>query len=328
MKTRLLRDLEVSELGFGCMGMSHAYGGMDEVQAIQTLRRVQELGINFFDTAEVYGPYDNERLLGKALAPIRNQVKIATKFGFEIDPTKRDIDAVTGLNSQPQHIRKVVEQSLQRLQTDRIDLLYQHRLDPNVPIEETVGVMADLVKEGKVLHLGLCEVNAQIIQKAHSVHPISAVQSEYSLWFREPEQEILPLIQALNIGFVPFSPLGRGWLTSQLNVKELSDTDYRRQLPRFQAENLQQNQILLDQFNSFAQQKQVTPAQIALAWLRCKSTHIVAIPGARREAHIKDNIASSDVELTAAEILFLDELFSPEKVQGERYPSVHLEMVK
>ena len=237
------------------MGMSHAYGGMNEVEAIETLRRVHALGINFFDTAEVYGPYENERLLGKALAPIRDQVKIATKFGFEIDPIKRDIDAVTGLNSQPQHIRKVVEQSLQRLQTDRIDLLYQHRLDPNVPIEETVGVMADLVKEGKVLHLGLCEVNAQTIQKAHAVHPISAVQSEYSLWFREPEQEILPLTQVLNIGFVPFSPLGRGWLTSQLNVKEFSDTDYRRQLPRFQAENLQQNQILLDQFNLFAQQK-------------------------------------------------------------------------
>lgn len=328
MKTRYLGSLEVSELGFGCMGMSHAYGGMDTQQAIHTLRYVHDLGINFFDTAEVYGPYTNENLLGQAFSSIRDQVKIATKFGFDIDETQSDTNVIRGLNSQPKHIKSVVEQSLKRLNTDRIDLLYQHRLDPHVPIEETVGVMSDLVAEGKVLHLGLCEVNAQTIKKAHAIHPISAIQSEYSLWFREPEKEILTVTNDLNIGFVPFSPLGRGWLTSKLDVTSLSEHDYRRQLPRFSQSNIEKNQHILKTFQAFARQKNATPAQIALAWLRHKSSHIVAILGARKHQNIEDNVKSCEIFLDTEDMDFLEKLFLPEQIYGERYPTEHLKMVR
>jgi aryl-alcohol dehydrogenase-like predicted oxidoreductase len=323
MKMRKLgQDLNVSAIGLGCMGMSHAYGGQDEQESIRTLHRAVEIGVNFFDTAEVYGPFVNEELVGKALKPHRDKVVIATKFGFKIDPTKKETGAMSGLDSRPEHVREVVEASLKRLQVDVIDLLYQHRVDPEVPIEDTVGAMAELVKEGKVRALGLSEAGADIIRRAHAVHPISALQSEYSLWTRDPEGEILDTCRELGIGFVPFSPLGRGFLTGKITSTDaMAENDMRRNLPRFEADNMAANMALVRLVEEMAADKGVTAAQLALAWVLAKGDFIVPIPGARKINHLEQNAAAADVTLTEAEIRQLDELLAPEKVSGARYSS-------
>lgn len=323
MKMRKLgQDLNVSSIGLGCMGMSHAYGGQDEQESIRTLHRAVEIGVNFFDTAEVYGPFVNEELVGKALKPHRDKVVIATKFGFKIDSTKKETGAMSGLDSRPEHVREVVEASLKRLQVDVIDLLYQHRVDPEVPIEDTVGAMAELVKEGKVRALGLSEAGADIIRRAHAVHPISALQSEYSLWTRDPEGEILDTCRELGIGFVPFSPLGRGFLTGKITSTDaMAENDMRRNLPRFEADNMAANMALVRLVEEMAADKGVTAAQLALAWVLAKGDFIVPIPGARKINHLEQNAAAADVALTEAEIRQLDELLAPEKVSGARYSS-------
>lgn len=324
MQNRMLGDnLSVSALGLGCMGMSHAYSpSADENASIATLHRAVELGVTFFDTAEVYGPYANEVLVGKGLKPYRNQVTIATKFGFKIDPTKPSGQMMVGTDSRPENVRTVAETSLKRLGVDVIDLFYQHRVDPNVPIEETVGAMADLVKVGKIRHLGLSEANAETIRRAHAVHPIAALQSEYSLWTRDVEQNgVLDTCRELGIGFVPFSPLGRGVLTGALkNLEGLSDTDFRRSLPRFEAENFDANLALISLLETMAREKGVTAAQLALAWVMAQGDFIVPIPGTTKIANLEKNVAAADVSLTAEEANELGELMSPAKVAGGRYP--------
>jgi len=321
MKMRKLgKELTVSAVGLGCMGMSHAYGGQDEQESIKTLHRAVEIGVNFFDTAEVYGPFVNEELVGKALRPHRDKVVIATKFGFRIDASKAQTAAMTGLDSRPEHVRAVAEASLKRLGVEVIDLFYQHRVDPEVPIEDTVGAMAELVKEGKVRALGLSEAGADIIRRAHAVHPISALQSEYSLWTRDPEGEILDTCRQLNIGFVPFSPLGRGFLTGKIqSTTELAENDMRRNLPRFEAENMAANLALVKLVEEMAASKGATAAQLALAWVLAKGDFIVPIPGARRIAHLEQNVGAVDVELTAGEVGQLDEMLAPDKIAGTRY---------
>ncbi len=321
MKMRKLgNELTVSAIGLGCMGMSHAYGGQDEQESIKTLHRAVEIGVNFFDTAEVYGPFVNEELVGRALKPYRDRVVIATKFGFRIDTSKSQTNAMTGLDSRPEHVREVAEASLKRLGIDVIDLFYQHRVDPDVPIEDTVGAMAALVKEGKVRALGLSEAGADIIRRAHAVHPISALQSEYSLWTRDPEGEILDTCRELGIGFVPFSPLGRGFLTGKItSTADLAEGDMRRNLPRFEAENMAANMALVRLVEEMAADKGVTAAQLALAWVLAKGDFIVPIPGARKITHLEQNVAAADVTLTPEEIGRLDELLAPEKIAGARY---------
>ena len=330
MKTRQLgQNLSVSALGLGCMGMSHAYGPLaDETGSIATLHRAVELGVTFFDTAEVYGPYKNEVLVGKALKPFRDKLVIATKFGFKIDPAKSSTVMITGTDSTPENVKAVADASLKRLGIDVIDLYYQHRVDPNVPIEDTVGAMADLVKAGKVKAIGLSEASADTIRKAHAVHPIAAVQSEYSLWTRDPEENgVLETCRELGIGFVPFSPLGRGVLTGALKKLDgLASDDFRRSLPRFQNENFDANLALVTLLEDMAAEKGITPAQLALAWVLAQGDFIVPIPGTTKIPNLEKNIAAADVVLTAEEASKLGELLSPAKVAGGRYPETMSKM--
>ncbi len=309
------QGLEVSSLGLGCMGMSQSYGEADEKESLATLDRALELGLNFFDTAEVYGPFTNEELLGRALKGRRDGLILATKFGWKIEAGK-----TVGLDSRPEHIREVVEASLRRLQTDRVDLLYQHRVDPAVAIEEVVGEMARLVEQGKVRFLGLSEAGADSIRRAHAVHPISALQSEYSLWERNLEPEIIPLLRQLRIGLVPFSPLGRGFLTGTAKRSEEYPTnDFRRGDPRFQGANFDANMKAAEAVQQLARRRGVLPGQIALAWLLHKGNDIVPIPGTKRRQYLEENIAGADIVLSAAEMRELDQALSAEKISGPRY---------
>ncbi|XUY26956.1 aldo/keto reductase [Agrobacterium sp. rho-8.1] len=324
MQNRILGDnLSVSALGLGCMGMSHAYSpSADESGSIATLHRAVELGVTFFDTAEVYGPYTNEVLVGKGLKPFRDKVTIATKFGFRIDASKPSGQMMVGTDSRPENVHAAAEASLKRLGVEVIDLFYQHRVDPNVPIEETVGAMAELVQAGKIRHLGLSEANAATIRKAHATHPITALQSEYSLWTRDVEQNgVLDTCRELGIGFVPFSPLGRGVLTGALkNLDGLSDTDFRRSLPRFQAENFDANLALITLLEDMAAQKGIEAGQLALAWVMAQGDFIVPIPGTTKIANLEKNVAAANVSLSAEEAQKLGDLLSPAKVSGGRYP--------
>ncbi|MBO9096900.1 MULTISPECIES: aldo/keto reductase [unclassified Rhizobium] len=321
MKTRKLgTELTVSAIGLGCMGMSHAYGGQDEQDAIRTLHRAVDIGVTFFDTAEVYGPFANEILVGKGLKSFRDKVTIATKFGFRIDPAKTDSQAMSGLDSRPEHVREVAEASLKRLGVEVIDLFYQHRPDPEVPIEDTAGAVADLIKAGKVRAFGLSEASAEHIRRAHAVQPVAALQSEYSLWTRDPEGEILDTCRELNIGFVPFSPLGRGFLTGKIqNTSEFGEGDFRKNLPRFEAENMAANLALVKLVEEMAAEKGATAAQLALAWVLAKGDFIVPIPGARKITHLEQNAAAADLVLTADDVTRLDDMLSPDKIAGARY---------
>jgi aryl-alcohol dehydrogenase-like predicted oxidoreductase len=310
--------LEVSALGLGCMGLSFAYGpATDKQEAIKLIRAAFERGVTFFDTAEAYGPYKNEELVGEALAPYRAQVVIATKFGFEIDAA----GVQRGVNSRPEHIHEVAEASLKRLKTDVIDLFYQHRVDPKVPIEDVAGTVKELIAKGKVRHFGLSEAGVKTIRRAHAVQPVTALQSEYSLWWREPEAEILPALQELGIGFVPFSPLGRGFLTGAINENTTLDAkDFRSSLPRFTPEARKANQALVDVLGKIANQKHVTPAQIALAWLLAQKPWIVPIPGTTKLHRLEENIGAPAIALTPADLRDIESAVSKIKVQGDRYP--------
>ena len=322
MKTRYLgkEKFQVSALGLGCMGMSFAYGGAEESQAINTIHAAVDMGVTFLDSAEVYGPFDNEVLVGKAIKGIRDKVQIATKFGFRILPTGQGLERMAGVDSRPEHIREAVEGSLKRLNIETIDLLYQHRVDPAVPVEEVVGTMADLVKEGKIRHIGLSEVSAQTLRRACKVHPIPAVQTEVSLWTREPEGGILKACRELGVGFVPYSPLGRGFLTGKITDPSLfAADDFRRNLPRFQAETMRKNQQLLDHLQQVAGRYDATLAQMALAWVMSKGEDIVPIPGARKINHLRDNAAAADIMLSPEDILTIDHIFAAENVAGLRY---------
>jgi aryl-alcohol dehydrogenase-like predicted oxidoreductase len=316
VKRKLGRQgLEVSALGLGCMGMSQSYGKADEAESVATLHRALELGITFFDTAEVYGPFHNEELLGRVLAGKRGLVVIATKFGFKIEK-----GAMVGLDSRPEHVREAVEGSLRRLRTDHIDLLYQHRVDPAVPIEDVVGAMSRLVSEGKVRWLGLSEAGVRTIRRAHAVHPISALQSEYSLWERDLEVEIIPTLRELGIGLVPFSPLGRGFLTGQVKrAEEYPASDFRHEDPRFQGANYDANVRAAHAVRAVATRRKVTPGQIALAWLLHKGDDVVPIPGTKRRRYLDENVAAVAIKLSAAEIAELEAALAPSKVSGPRY---------
>ena len=312
-------NLEVSALGLGCMGMSFGYGPAgDKQEMIGVIRGAVERGVTFFDTAEVYGPFTNEELVGEALAPYRGKVVIATKFGFKLDPKT---GKQAGLDSRPEHIKEVAEASLKRLKTDVIDLFYQHRVDPNVPIEETAGAVKDLIQQGKVKHLGLSEAGVQTIRRAHAVQPVTALQSEYSLFWREPEAEVIPTLEELGIGFVPFSPLGKGFLTGKISERTQFDkSDFRNIVPRFSPENRKANQALVDLIGKFAQQKKVTPAQIALAWLMAQKPWIVPIPGTTKLPRLEENIGAVEVKLTADELKEIGSAAAEVPVQGARYP--------
>src|SRR5271165_1652886 len=316
-------NLEVSALGLGCMGMSFSYGPpKDKQEMISVLRAAVDRGITFFDTAEVYGPYLNEELVGEALFPFRGKVVIATKFAYELKP-----DGSPGwvrLNSQPEHIKQSIEGSLQRLRVDAIDLYYQHRVDPEVPIEDVAGAVKDLIRQGKVRRFGLSEAGVQTIRRAHSVQPVSAVQSEYSLWYRDPEKEVLPTLEELGIGFVPFSPLGKGFLTGKINADTKFDsTDFRNSVPRFSSENRKANQALVDLLTRFAEQKKATPAQIALAWLLAKKPWIVPIPGTTKLHRLEENLGAADVGLTPEDLRAIESASSKIKFEGARYPEFH-----
>ncbi|MDO1580701.1 aldo/keto reductase [Rhizobium oryzicola] len=322
MQTRKLGVLETSALGLGCMGMTHAYSpSTDEASSLATLARAVELGVTLFDTAEVYGPFTNEELVGKGLKPFRDKVLIATKFGFTIGDEAKAARP-SGVDSRPEHVKAVAEASLKRLGVEVIDLLYQHRVDPDVPIEETVGAMADLVKEGKVRALGLSEASAATLRRAHATHPIAAIQSEYSLWTRDPEQNgVLDTCRELGIGFVPFSPLGRGALTGALkNLDGLAANDFRRGLPRFQGENFDANLALVQLLEQMAEKKGVTAGQLALAWVLAQGDFIVPIPGTTKIVNLEKNVAAAAITLSEAEVKELCDLLSPAKVKGERYP--------
>jgi len=320
MKTRTLGkgNLKVSSIGLGCMGMSSGYGPpKDKREMIDLTRKAVELGVTFFDTAEVYGPFTNEELVGEALAPFRKQVVIATKFGFKIDATT---GKQAGLDSRPQHIKDVAAASLKRLKTDVIDLFYQHRVDPNVPIEDVAGAVKELIQEGKVKHFGLSEAGAQTIRRAYAVQPVTALQSEYSLWWREPELDVMPTLEELGIGFVPFSPLGRGFLTGKISEDtQFEKNDFRNLVPRFSPENRKANQVLVDLIGNFAQRKGATAAQISLAWLLAQKPWIVPIPGTTKLHRLEENIGTVEVELTPEDLRLLDIAASKITVQGARY---------
>jgi aryl-alcohol dehydrogenase-like predicted oxidoreductase len=328
MQTRKLgkSGLEVSAMGLGCMGMSFGYGPpADKTEMISLIRKAVELGVTFFDTAEVYGPFTNEELVGEGLAPFRGKVAIATKFGFKIDP---ETGKQAGLDSRPEHINEVVEASLKRLKTDVIDLLYQHRVDPGVPIEDVAGAVKDLIRQGKVKYFGLSEAGAQTIRRAHAVQPVTALQSEYSLWWREPEAEIIPSLEELGIGFVPFSPLGKGFLTGAIKEDTKFDkTDFRNIVPRFSDENRKTNQSMVDLIGAFAEKKKVTPAQIALAWLLAQKAWIVPIPGTTKLHRLEENIGAAAVTLTREEVRELETVASEIAVQGARYPEALQKLV-
>ena len=316
-------NLQVSAIGLGCMGLSFGLGPpVEKKDGIALIRAAVERGVTFFDTAEVYGPFTNEELVGEALAPFRNQVAIATKFGFNID---LNTGKQTGVNSRPQHIKEVAEASLKRLKTDRIDLFYQHRVDPSVPIEEVAGAVKELIQQGKVKHFGLSEAGVHTIRRAHAVQPVTALQSEYSLWWRQPEAEIIPTLEELGIGFVPFGPLGKGFLTGKISEDTQFDkNDFRNIVPRFTAENRKANQAFVDLIGKFAQQKKATPAQIALAWLLAQRPWIVPIPGTTKLHRLEENLGASNVELSADDLRTIDTASSRIQVQGERYPE-HLQ---
>lgn len=318
-------NLEVSAIGFGCMGISFGFGpAVDKRQGISVIRAAVERGVTFFDTAEVYGAYTNEELVGEALAPFRQNVAIATKFGFKIDSAGKQ----AGLDSRPQHIKEVAEASLKRLKTDVIDLFYQHRVDPSVPIEDVAGAVKDLIQQGKVKHFGLSEAGVQTIRRAHKVQPVTALQSEYSLFWREPEAEILPTLEELGIGFVPFSPLGKGFLTGAITADTKFDkTDFRAIVPRFTEENRKANQGLVDLVGKFAQRKKATPAQIALAWILAQKPWIVPIPGTTKLHRLEENLGAVNVELTADEVRELGNAAAKIPVQGERYPEAMQRMI-
>jgi aryl-alcohol dehydrogenase-like predicted oxidoreductase len=333
LQTRKLgtSDLEVSAIGLGCMGMSFSYGPVsDKGEMISLLRSAVERGVTFFDTAEVYGPFINEELLGEALAPFRGQVTIATKFGFNLDPRYdvRGMQGSPGLDSRPEHIRQVAEASLRRLRVETIDLFYQHRVDPNVPIEDVAGTVGDLIREGKVRHFGLSEASARTIRRAHRVQRVTAVQSEYSLWMRGPEAEVLPTLEELEIGFVPYSPLGRGFLTGKIDEHTTFDpTDFRNSLPRFTPEARKANQVLVDLLRRIAGRKEATPAQIALAWILSRKPWIVPIPGTRKLERLEENIGAASVELTQEDLRDIESAASAVTVRGERYPEPLMNMV-
>jgi aryl-alcohol dehydrogenase-like predicted oxidoreductase len=316
-------DLEVSAIGLGCMGLSFGYGpATDKEQAVALIRSAVEHGVTFFDTAEVYGPFTNEALVGEALAPFRGKVVIATKFGFNIDPKTGKQE---GLNSRPEKIRQVAEASLKRLKVEAIDLFYQHRVDPNVPIEDVAGAVKRLIGEGKVRHFGLSEAGADTIRRAHAVHPVTALQSEYSLWWREPETDVMPTLEELGIGFVPFSPLGKGFLTGAIDENTTFDsTDFRNVVPRFTAQARKANQGLVDQLHDLAARKGATPAQIALAWLLAQKPWIVPIPGTTKLHRLAENVAAAAVSLSAGDLHDIERTISKVPVQGARYPE-HLQ---
>jgi aryl-alcohol dehydrogenase-like predicted oxidoreductase len=322
MKKRKLGNsgLEVSAIGLGCMGMSFGFGpAKDKQEMISLIRSAVERGVTFFDTAEVYGPFTNEELVGEALAPLREQVVIATKFGFNIDADGTQ-HLQPPLNSRPGHIKEVAEASLRRLKTDYIDLFYQHRVDPEVPIEDVAGAVRDLIEEGKVRHFGLSEAGVEVIRRAHAVQPVTALQSEYSLWWREPEAEILPMLEELGIGFVPFSPLGKGFLTGKIDENTKFDsTDFRNTVPRFSPEARKANQALVDLIAEFAAQKKATPAQIALAWVLAQKPWIAPIPGTTKLHRLEENLGAADVELTADNFLQIENITSRVEVKGARY---------
>ena len=315
--------LQVPALGLGCMGLSFGYGpAVDKKEGITLIRAAVERGVTFFDTAEVYGPFTNEELVGEALAPFRDGVKIATKFGFKIDPST---GKQAGLDSRPEHIKEVAEASLKRLKTDVIDLFYQHRVDPNVPIEEVAGAVKELIQQGKVKHFGLSEAGVQTIRRAHAVQPVTALQSEYSLWWREPEAEVIPTLEELGIGFVPFSPLGKGFLTGKIDEKTTFDSsDFRNIVPRFSPEARKANQGVVDLLGRIAEQKEATPAQIALAWLLVQKPWIVPIPGTTKVSRLEENLGAVNIKLTADDLREIDSAASKIKVEGARYPE-HLQ---
>ena len=312
-------NLEVSAIGFGCMGMSYGYGPAgDKQEMISVIRAAVERGVTFFDTAEVYGPFTNEELVGEALAPFRDQVVIATKFGFKLDPKT---GTMNGVDSRPEHIKEVAEASLRRLKTNVIDLLYQHRVDPNVPIEDVAGTVKDLIRQGKVKHFGLSEAGVQTIRRAHAVQQVTALQSEYSLWWREPEAKILPTLEELGIGFVPFSPLGKGFLTGKITEETKFDkNDFRNIVPRFTPEARKANQALVDLLSKVAERKKATPAQIALAWLLAQKPWIVPIPGTTKLHRLEENVGAAAIELTPDDLRQIDLAAAKIPVQGERYP--------
>ena len=320
-------NLEVSAIGFGCMGMSWSYGPpKDKQEMVSLLHAAVERGVTFFDTAEVYGPLLNEELVGEALAPFRGKVVIATKFGWEANA--EDGGKWSALNSRPEHIKKVAEESLKRLKVDAIDLYYQHRVDLNVPIEDVAGAVKDLIQEGKVKHFGLSEASAKTIRRAHTVQPVAALQSEYSLFFQEPEETVMPTLEELGIGFVPFSPLGKGFLTGKIDANTKFDsTDFRNTVPRFSEENRKTNQALVDVIAAFAQKKNATPAQIALAWLLAKKPWIVPIPGTTKLSRLEENLGGANVDLTVAEVRSLEDASSAIKLEGARYSPFHQSLV-
>jgi len=317
-------NLEVSAIGLGCMGLSFGYGpAVEKQQGIALIRKAVESGVTFFDTAEVYGPFTNEELLGEALAPYRKDVVIATKFGWKIENGKN-----VGLDSRPQRIKEVAEASLQRLQTDVIDLFYQHRVDPEVPIEDVAGAVKDLIQQGKVKHFGLSEAGVQTIRRAHKVQPVTALQSEYSLWFREPENEVLPTLEELGIGFVPFSPLGKGFLAGKINEETKFDqSDFRNIVPRFTAENRRANRAVVDLLGRIAERKQATPAQIALSWVLAQKPWMVPIPGTTKLDRLAENLGAANVHLSAGELHEIDDAVSQITVQGARYPEAMQKLV-
>jgi aryl-alcohol dehydrogenase-like predicted oxidoreductase len=319
--------LEVSAIGFGCMGMSFGYGPpKDKAEMTSLLRAAVERGVTFFDTAEVYGPLLNEELVGEALAPFREQLVIATKFGWEANPN--DGGKWNALNSRPAHIKQAVEGSLKRLRVDAIDLYYQHRVDLNVPIEDVAGAVKELIQQGKVKHFGMSEASAQTIRRAHAVQPVAALQSEYSLFWREPEDTVIPTLEELGIGFVPFSPLGKGFLTGKIDAETKFDsTDFRNTVPRFTPENRKTNQALVDVISSFAEQRKSTPAQIALAWLLAKKPWIVPIPGTTKLTRLEENLGAAEVKLTADDMRALEEASSKINIEGARYSPFHAQLV-